>query len=32
MIGFSADLILVEPFRIIAWNLDQPGYNSRNVR
>jgi pyridoxamine 5'-phosphate oxidase family protein len=31
MDGFSRELIRVHPRRVIAWNLDGPGYNTRNV-
>jgi len=29
--GFSAELIRIHPRRVIAWNLDAPGGNARNV-
>jgi pyridoxamine 5'-phosphate oxidase family protein len=29
--GFSRDLIRIHPRRVIAWNLDGPGRNARNV-
>ena len=29
--GFSRDLIRLHPRRVIAWNLDGPGRNARNV-
>ena len=29
--GFGADIIRITPARIVAWNLDRPGYNSRFV-
>ena len=31
MEGFSRDLITIRPLRIIAWNIERPGYNARNV-
>ena len=31
MEGFSRDLISIRPRRIIAWNIDGPGHNARNV-
>jgi pyridoxamine 5'-phosphate oxidase family protein len=31
MFGFSNELIRIHPHRIIAWNLDGPGPNARNV-
>jgi pyridoxamine 5'-phosphate oxidase family protein len=30
--GFSNDVLRVHPRRIVAWNLDGPGNNNRNVR
>jgi pyridoxamine 5'-phosphate oxidase family protein len=29
--GFSREVLRIHPRRIIAWNLDKPGYNARNV-
>jgi len=29
--GFGTDIIRITPARIVAWNLDRPGYNSRFV-
>lgn len=29
--GFSGEAMRIHPRRIVAWNLDGPGYNSRNV-
>jgi pyridoxamine 5'-phosphate oxidase family protein len=29
--GFSDDMLRIHPRRIVAWNLDGPGRNSRNV-
>jgi len=29
--GFSREVLRIHPRRIVAWNLDQPGYNARNV-
>lgn len=29
--GFSHEVLRIHPRRIVAWNLDAPGYNSRNV-
>jgi pyridoxamine 5'-phosphate oxidase family protein len=29
--GFSLELITIHPQRVIAWNLDGPGYTARNV-
>jgi hypothetical protein len=26
--GFGTDIIRITPARIVAWNLDRPGYNS----
>lgn len=31
MRGFSNEVLRIHPRRIIAWNLDEPGYNTRNV-
>jgi pyridoxamine 5'-phosphate oxidase family protein len=31
MEGFSRDLVRIHPRRVIAWNLDGPGGNARNV-
>jgi pyridoxamine 5'-phosphate oxidase family protein len=31
MEGFSDDLLRIHPRRIVAWNLDQPGNNNRDV-
>jgi len=31
MEGFSNDLLRLRPRRIIAWNLDVPGNNNRDV-
>jgi len=31
MEGFSNDLLRLHPRRIIAWNLDVPGNNNRDV-
>jgi pyridoxamine 5'-phosphate oxidase family protein len=32
MQGFSNDVIRIHPRRVIAWNLDGPGPNNRDVR
>jgi pyridoxamine 5'-phosphate oxidase family protein len=32
MDGFSDDLIRIHPRRLVAWNLDGPGPNIRDVR
>lgn len=29
--GFSVEVMRIHPRRIVAWNVDAPGYNSRNV-
>lgn len=29
--GFSVEVMRIHPRRIVAWNLDAPGYNPRNV-
>jgi pyridoxamine 5'-phosphate oxidase family protein len=29
--GFSRDLVRIRPERVVAWNLDGPGYNARNA-
>lgn len=31
MEGFSHDLIVIRPRRIVAWNIDGPSYSARNV-
>jgi pyridoxamine 5'-phosphate oxidase family protein len=31
MTGFTEDLIRIRPRRVVAWNLDGPGLNAREV-
>lgn len=31
MEGFSNDLLRIHPRRVVAWNIDAPGSNNRNV-
>ena len=32
MFAFSNDVLRIHPHRIIAWNIDGPGYHTRDVR
>jgi pyridoxamine 5'-phosphate oxidase family protein len=31
MSDFTSEVLRIHPRRIIAWNIDEPGYNTRNV-
>ncbi|MFG1708201.1 PPOX class F420-dependent oxidoreductase [Nonomuraea sp. M3C6] len=31
MVFFDDEIFRLQPRRIVAWNIDEPGYNSRNV-